>query len=59
MAQNGGTFEQGATIMNELYNQATGTKTLAPVNTSEFISMGYDSAESHGRPTRRMDHTDD
>lgn len=39
MAQNGGTFEQGATIMNELYNQATGKKTLAPVNTSEFISM--------------------
>lgn len=39
MAQNGGTFEQGATIMNELYNQATGKQTLAPVNTSEFISM--------------------
>lgn len=39
MAQNGATFEQGATILNELYNQATGQKTIAPQNLGEFISM--------------------
>lgn len=49
MAVNDLTFEQVSAVLTEVYNQATGSKVLAPVNTSEFVTVattalktGYD-----------------
>lgn len=43
------TYSQAATVLNDIMQQATGTKQIAPVNATEFISvaqtalkMGYD-----------------
>lgn len=40
MAANNMTFEQVATILNDIRGQVTGTAAAAPVNESEFISVG-------------------
>lgn len=40
MAVNNMTFEQVATILNDIRGQVTGTAAAAPVNESEFISVG-------------------
>lgn len=40
MAVNDLTFNQLATILNSITNQATGASTMAPVNTNEFITVG-------------------
>lgn len=34
------TFNQLSTVLNAINAQATGTQTIAPVNTSEFVSVG-------------------
>lgn len=35
------TFEQSATILNELVSQATGRKTIAPVDESQFVAVAH------------------
>ena len=49
MSVNSMTFEQAASILNAIHGQVTGEDSLAPVNTSEFVSVatktiaaGYD-----------------
>ena len=49
MSVNNMTFEQAASILNAIHGQVTGENSIAPVNTSEFISVatktiaaGYD-----------------
>lgn len=40
MAINSMTFEQSATILNEMLEQMTGASSLAPIDESEFIAVG-------------------
>ena len=40
MAINSMSFEQSATILNEMLEQMTGASSLAPIDESEFIAVG-------------------
>lgn len=40
MSVNTTTFQQIATVLNEIVHQATGQNTIAPANTAEFVSVG-------------------
>ena len=40
MAINSMTFQQSATLLNEVLEQMTGTQSLAPVDESEFVAVG-------------------